>query len=81
MKMIEKFKDKIKGCLSTFDRIIFKGHFCFMHKKENRYYLLSQEKVLLKDFGKFAQKVTGQIKDNAIKIAEEANRPYIPKQS
>jgi len=77
MKIIEKFKDKIKGCLSTFDRIIFKGHFCFMHKKENRYYLLSQEKVLLKDFGKFAQKVTGQIKDNAIKIAGEANRPYI----
>lgn len=57
--------------------MIFKGHFCFMHKKENRYYLLSQEKVLLKDFGKFALKVTGQIKDSAKKIAEEANRPYI----
>jgi hypothetical protein len=75
--MINKFSDKIKGCLSTFDRMIFKGHFCFMHKKENRYYLLSQEKVLLKDFGKFAQKVTGEIKDSAKKIAEEANRPYI----
>jgi len=77
MKMIDKFRDKCKGYLSTFDRMIIKGHFCFMHKKENRYYLLSQEKVLLKDFGKFAQKITGQIKDNAIKIAEEANRPYI----
>ena len=85
MSMINKFKDKINGCLSTFDRMIFKGHFCFMHKKENRYYLLSQEKVLLKDFGKFAQKVTEQIKDSAIKIAEEADRPYrylnSPKQS
>lgn len=77
MSMINKFKEKIKGSLSTFDRMIFKGHFCFMHKKENRYYLLSQEKVLLKDFGKFALKVTGQIKDSAKKIAEEANRPYI----
>lgn len=77
MSMINKFKDKIKDCLSTFDRMIFKGHFCFMHKRENRYYLLSKENVLLKDFGKFALKVTGQIKDNAIKIADEANRPYI----
>jgi len=33
MKIISKFSDKIKGSLSTFDRMIFKGHFYLAPKK------------------------------------------------
>lgn len=77
MKIISKFSDKIKGSLSTFDRMIFKGHLMDFFIMQNRHYFLNQEKVLLKDFGAYAQKVTEEIKNNAKQIAESANRPYI----
>ena len=77
MKIIQKYNDKIKGVLSTFDRMIFKGYLRQFFSESGRMYFLSQENVLLKDFGTYAQKVTDEIKENAKNIAAEENRPYI----
>jgi hypothetical protein len=40
-------------------------------------YFLSQENVLLKDFGEYAEKVTKSLKENVENILEEAGRPLI----
>ncbi len=40
-------------------------------------YFLSQENVLLKDFGEYAQKVTNSLKENVEKVIQEAGRPLI----
>jgi len=77
MKIIEKFGDKIKGILSAFDRMIIKGHFLQFFSTSSKMYFLSQEGVLLKDFGEYAKGVTRQIKSHVENIAQELERPLI----
>ena len=59
MKIIEKFKDKINGFLSgfdrRFDRMIIKGHILQLFSDSEKRYFLSQENVLLKDYGDYAE--------------------------
>ena len=77
MKIIDKFKDKINGVLTGFDRMIIKGHIMQLFSDSGKRYFLSQENVLLKDFGEYAEKVTKSLKENVEKILEEAGRPLI----
>lgn len=77
MKIIEKFQDKINGVLSTFDRMILKGHLRQFFSPSGKMHFLSQENVLLKDFGEYAKKVTGQIKEHVENLAQELQRPLI----
>lgn len=77
MKIIDKFKDKINGVLSGFDRMILKGHMRQLFSKSGRAHLLSQENVLLKDFGNYAEKVTGKIKSHVEEYAQQKERPLI----
>jgi len=77
MKIIDKFKDKINGVLTGFDRMIIKGHIMQLFSDSGKRYFLSQENVLLKDFGEYAEKVTKSLKENVEKILEEASRPLI----
>jgi len=66
----------ILGKLTCVDRMIFNGYL-------NRFFgggmatYLAMQGVLLKDFGRYAEKVTGAIKEHAQKIAADAGRPYI----
>lgn len=77
MDILEKYSGEVKGILSTFDRMIIKGHLRNFYSVRHRYYYLQQEHVLLKDFGEYAQRVTDQIKGHAKGIAEKSNRPYL----
>lgn len=77
MKIINRFKEKINGVLSGFDRMIIKGHIMQLFSDSGKRYFLSQENVLLKDFGDYAEKVTKSLKENVEKILEEAGRPLI----
>lgn len=77
MKIIEKFKDKINGVLTGFDRMIIKGHIMQLFSDSGKRYFLSQENVLLKDFSEYAEKITKALKENVDKILEETGRPYI----
>ena len=72
-----KYEDKILGKLTTVNRVIFNGYL-------TRFYLpgffkrfLSRQGVLLKDFSRHVQKATATIKQNALKTAEDAGRPYM----
>ena len=77
MDIIDLFNDKINGVFSTFDRMIIKGYLRSFFNLGGRMYYLSEENVLLKDFGKYAEKITEDIKNNSKQIAKEANRPHI----
>ena len=77
-KFLERYDSKISGVISTFDRMIFKGHILSFFQKGNRHHYLFQEKVLFKDFGKYAKKVSGEIKDKARELSDKEGRPLIP---
>src|SRR5574340_549758 len=76
-KFLERYHSKITGVLSTFDRMIFKGHILPFFQRSNRHYYLFQEKVLFKDFGTYAKKVSDVIKDNARELSVKESRPLI----
>ncbi|MBE7445131.1 MAG: hypothetical protein HS132_07735 [Planctomycetia bacterium] len=77
-KFQERYDSKISGVISTFDRMIFKGHILSFFQKSNRHHYLFQEKVLFKDFGKYAKKVSGEIKEKARELSDKEGRPLIP---
>ena len=77
MKIIDKFKDKINGILTGFDRMIIKGHILQLFSDSGKRYFLSQERVLLKDFGEYAEKITKSLKENIESITQETGRPLI----
>jgi len=77
MKIIDKFQDKIKGILSGYDRMIIKGHLRQFFSPSGKMYFLSQENVLLKDFGEYAKRITGTIKEQVEKLAAERERPLV----
>jgi len=45
-KFLERYDSKITEVISTFDRMIFKGHILPFFQRSNRHYYLFQEKVL-----------------------------------
>lgn len=77
MKIIENYQDKIKGVLHGFDRIIFKGHIRQFFSPSGRKHFMSMENILLKDYREYSMKITGNIIENAKKIASDTGRPYI----
>ena len=77
MDILARYSGKVKGILSTFDRMIIKGHLRSFYSATHRYYYLQQEHVLLKDFGTYAQGITDKIKAHAKRMAEQSGRPYL----
>lgn len=65
------------GTLSTFDRLIFKGHFLNFYPNGAFARFLSKQNVLLKDFGDYVQKMTGELKAHVEQVAAESGRPLI----
>ena len=69
----DKYKEKISGVISCYDRIIFTGtlpHLCY--SKGMTGYLYSQE-IKIFDYPKFAEVYRNKIRDNAESIAKENN--------
>ncbi|MCC6190525.1 MAG: hypothetical protein IT318_15970 [Anaerolineales bacterium] len=69
--------DVITGTLSTFDRLIFKGHLSGLYPQGAFARFLNSQRVLLKDFAAYAQKTTAQLKTHAQQVAATAQRPYL----
>ena len=76
MNIIDWKQEKIKGILSTFDRIIIKGYSLQLSNINQMGYFLSHNNVLLKDFGEYAEKVTKSLCEHIENIAKINNRPY-----
>ena len=73
MNIIDWKQQKIKGVLSTFDRIIIKGYSLQLSNTKQMGYFLSHNNILLKDFGKYAEEVTKSLCANIESIAFNNN--------
>ena len=76
MSIIDWQKDKIKGVLSTFDRIIIKGYSLQLCNIKQMMWFLSYNNILLKEFGEYANNITNSLCDHIESIAKKNHRPY-----
>jgi hypothetical protein len=78
---LNRFGHSITGILSGFDRLRLRGTFRHLFQPTVMEAYLNASRVLIKDFGSFAQKLSARIKDAAYAAAEQAGRPfrYLPR--
>ncbi len=75
-RFIERYKDRIVGTIAGFDRILFRGQILSICHIGGMERFLSSQKILNKDFRRFAEMFTERIKSHAEEIARESGRPY-----
>lgn len=73
----ETHKNLILGEITTFDRMIIKGHLSAFYRRGAFKAYLFRRGVLLKDFGKHVENVTSQLKAHAQGIAAKNGRPFL----
>ena len=82
MNTFLKIHDRdVIGTLSTFDRMIFKGYLTMLFPAGAFGVFLSRQGVLLKDFGRYVEAASAQLKAHAQALAEAAGRPFLYLQS
>lgn len=72
---LQKHESKIKGVLSCFDRLIFKGWLPLASAPFMEGFL-SRQGILFKDFKRHATRCAERIKDHALMVAARHRRPY-----
>lgn len=70
-------QDRVAGKLTCFDRVIFKGHLSRLYCPGGMKAFLDSQGVLLKDFGAYVKRTTGEIKAHVQRLATDAGRPYV----
>ena len=75
-RFTNKYTQKITGTIECFDRLLFKGHLpiSWSGSMEN---FMSNQGLLIKDFGKFVSHHSEHVKVHAKDMAEKTGRPYI----
>ena len=68
--------DRIEAILSGFDRLLFRGTLRSIAYVKGLDIFLASHRVLYKDFGRFAEGVSDQLKAHAEAIAAAAHRPF-----
>jgi len=80
-RFIARHADKILGVLSGFDRLVFRGTLRRIAYVDGLGKFLNWRGVLLKDFGAFAETMTGRVRAAAEAEARGLNRPIVYLQS
>lgn len=75
MSILEQKKDKIKGILTGFDRIIINGFQRQLNNYRQFLFYLIQNNCQLKEFKKFAEEHTKSLCEHIDKVVSEQNRP------
>src|SRR5882724_3925896 len=73
---LNRFGNSITGILSGFDRLRLRGTLRHLFQPTVMEAYLNACRVLIKDFGGLAQKLTARIKTAAYAAAEQAHRPF-----
>ena len=79
-EFIARHQEQIVGVLSGFDRVVFRGTLRPIAYADGLKRYLSAHHVLLKDFGRHVEEVSGRLKEAAVAAARAAGRPvkYLP---
>jgi hypothetical protein len=75
-RFIERYKDRIVGTIAGFDRILFRGQILSICHIGGMERFLSSQRILNKEFRRFAEMFTERIKRHAEQVAEQNGRPY-----
>lgn len=75
-RFVKRHEGRIKGIISGFDRILFRGTIPSINYREGLERWLWSQGVPLKDFAPFVEKVSKRLKENAESIARKAGRPF-----
>ena len=80
---LSRYGAKVKGVLSGFDRVRFRGTIRWLANTRGMYAWLHHKRVLLKEFKVYALALTEQIKQSTQQLADQADRPvvYLPSSS
>jgi hypothetical protein len=76
-RFLALYQSSIVGVLEGFDRLLFRGTVLSIGFASGLEKFLVHHRVLLKEFGAFAEGLTGKIKRHAKKLAERLGRPYV----
>jgi hypothetical protein len=74
---LDRHGEKIVGVLSGFDRMLFRGTLRCLDYQKGFEAFLATHRVLYKDFGKFAQGLSDEVKAHAKAFAAKHGRPLI----
>ena len=72
---IQRWGKNILGVLSGWDRVRFRGTKRFLANTRGMTNYLWQIGVLLKDFGRYAEQLTGQLREATIALCQDQGRP------
>lgn len=75
-RFVTRHTGRIAGILSGFDRMIFRGTLRSISYPAGLEAFLATRRVLLKDFGRFAQRVSDRVKQHAETLARTQGRPF-----
>ena len=73
---LTRHKDRIVGTITGFDRVLFRGTLRCISHCQGMWVFLSSQHVLLKDYGKFVQRLSHEISEHGKAFAAELMRPY-----
>ncbi|MGH7772919.1 MAG: hypothetical protein ACREQA_11885 [Candidatus Binatia bacterium] len=79
-RFLKRHQGRIKGIISGFDRILFRGTLRTINYSQGIEQWLWSEGIRLTDFAPFAEKVSARLKEHAQAIADKHGRPleHIP---
>jgi hypothetical protein len=75
-RFLTRHKDRIAGILTGFDRMRFRGTLRSISNVKGLQIWLNQRHILLKDFGREAQRLSQQVTTHAQAMAEATGRPF-----
>ena len=67
----------LEGTLSSFDRVVFKGHLKALMYGQGVEKFLGAKGMLIRDFKPLVEELSGKVDQAARAIAEAAERPYV----
>jgi DNA-binding HxlR family transcriptional regulator len=76
-EFFDRFGSQISGVLCGFDRLRLRGTLRYLFQPTVMEAYLNACRILIKDFGAFAQKITDRVKAAAYQAAELAGRPVL----
>lgn len=77
MKILERYIDKVFGAIRGLDRIRFRGTQRCLASDQGMMLFLSEVSVLLKDFGRWAERKTSEVRRSCEEAAEKKGIPVI----
>ena len=75
-EFVAAHKADVMGVLEGFDRVVFRGTLSSIAYPDGMGRFIGSRKVLYKEYGSFAQKLSDRLKRHAQQVAQRAGRPF-----